>query len=237
MDDSNDTAPPHQATDDQARAAARLQQQRDSLAKARAARGTKPKVVAPVRKAETRTAAPRTAADSRVGVSAHPEPAERRDAPVRETMRPGAEVQLTRRKRHERTVGMLDVPKHLKKKGWDYQFITIRVLNEPVDASRLRDFREGGWRPVLTRDMPELADDGAPPESPIESEGQRLMTRPMSLTQEARQEDLSYAHEQQRDKTMAAASGRSAVRGEEGIPHNKAVHSVPLDIVIEGLAG
>lgn len=234
-DDSNDTAPPQQATDDQARAAARLQQQRDSLAKARAARGTKAKV--PVRKAETRTAAPRTASDSRVGVSAHPEPAERRDAPVRETMRPGAEVKLTRRKRHERTTGVLDVPKHLKRPGWDYQYITIRVLNEPVDASRLRDFREGGWRPVLTRDMPELADDGAPSESPIESEGQRLMTRPMSLTREAQAEDIAAAQEQHRDNAQKAASGRSALRSEEGIPNNRAVHSVPLDIVIEGEAG
>lgn len=233
-EDSNDTAPQQQ--DDQARAAARLQQQREALAKARAARGTKAKT-APVRKAQTRTAPQRTASDSRVGVSAHPEPAERRDAPIREAMRPGAEVKLTRRKRHERTTGMLDVPKHLKKPGWDYQWITLRVLNQEVDASRLRDFREGGWRPVLARDMPDLADDNAPPDSPIESEGLRLMLRPMSLTMEARQEDMVYAQEQQRDKTMAAASGRSAVRGEEGIPDSKGVRRVPMDIVIEGLAG
>jgi hypothetical protein len=59
----------------------------------------------------------------------------------------------------------------------------------------------------------------------------------MRLTHEARQEDLQAAYDQQRDKTMAAATGKSAIRGEEGIPNGRAVRSVPISVEIEGLAG
>lgn len=206
----------------------RLAQRREALAKARAA----------PRKAKPRTAEPRTAADAKVGVIAHPGPAERRNEPTREQYSPQATEVFTRRKRNEQAVGWADIPKHLKKPGWDYQWIAIRVLNEPVDGSDLRDYREGGWRPVPAKDMLyEMSETGAAPDSSIEAKGCRLYTRPMHLTLEARQEDDDYARQQQRDRTMAAASGKSAIRGEEGMPSGRGVRTVPVSIEIEGLAG
>lgn len=180
-----------------------------------------------------RKAEPRTAAD----VKSPPPATAERAAPAREDLSRVPEEQLTRRRRHERDTGSLEVPAHRKKPGWDYQYITIRVLGEPVDGARIRDYREGGWRPVLAKDMPELVEPNTSPDSPVESEGQRLYTRPMNLTNEAKQEDLDYAMQQQRDRTLAAASGQSAVRGEEGIPNRRGIVRRPVDIQIEGLAG
>lgn len=207
--------------------ATRLAQQRAALAKAREARKAKP-----------RAAAARTAKDARIGVMAHPEPATRRTEPTRESYRAEAPEQFTRRSRAERGTGNFDLPVHRKKRGWDYQWITITVLNQPVDGSRIRDFREGGWRPCLSRDWPELVDIATSDDAPIEMEGQRLMQRPMNLTIEARQEDEMIARQAQREKSMQAANGQSALRGSEyDIPGHKGVTRVPVSVEIEELAG
>lgn len=209
-------------------AAARLAQQRSALAKAREAKRTAPK----------RTAGTRTAKDAKVGVMAHPEPATRRNEPTRESYRPEAPEQFTRRKRADRGVGNFDLPAHRKKRGWDYQWITITVLNQPVDGARIRDFREGGWRPCLAGDWPELSDLATSSDSPIEMEGQRLMERPMSLTLEARAEDVEIARAAQRDRTLAAAAGASAIRGrDDALTVGKGMHRVPVSVEIEELAG
>lgn len=185
---------------------------------------------------KVRSAKPRTAADAKVGVQAHPGPAERADT-TRDAYRPEAIEQLTRRRRADRDVGGMDVPKHLKKPGWDYQFMAIRILNQPVDGAELREWREGGWRPVLVGDMPQMGEPGDARDLPIEMRGLRLYTRPMKFTVEARQEDYAYALQQQQDKMLTAASGQSAVRGEDGIPTSRGVKRVPGEISIEGLAG
>ena len=199
----------------------RLAQKRRALENARAAK---------TRKRAERAATPRTHA-----TTPSPGPAGRAEHPREATLGPET---ITRRRRGERMDGGLDVPVHRKKSGWDYQWITLRVLGQPVDGSDLRDWYEGGWRPVLARDIPELADVGADPMSPIESKAMRLVTRPMSLTIEARQEDLNAALEQQRDRMMAAASGKSVVRGEEGIPTNqRGIRAVPVQLEIVGEVG
>lgn len=209
--------------------AARLAQQRAAIKKAQEARRVQ---------SAARKAIPRTAKDARVGVIAHPEPASRRTEPTREQYRPEAEEQFTRRKRADRGVGNFDIPAHRRKRGWDYQYITISVLNQPVDGARIRDFREGGWRPVLARDWPELADSNVLPDSPIELEGQRLMERPLHLTMEAKQEDEQIARAAQRDRTLAAASGAAAIRSrDDGIPTSKGISRVPVSVEIEELVG
>ena len=177
-----------------------------------------------------------------IGVAAHAGPAQRRNEPIREQFR--AEVsaddvtQFVRRRREDRTVGTFDVPSEYQKPGWSYQWMTIRVLNQPVDPGDLRDFTEnGGWRPVLAREMPSMTDRGAPTDSYIEVRGQRLYERPLRLTREAQQEDLEYAQEQQRDRTLAAANGKSAKNGSEGMGDVRGTRRVPLSIEIESLAG
>lgn len=204
---------------------AQIDQRRANLATARATKAKNAAArTAPLRQAETRTAAdvPRTA----------PEQAQRASA-VRDN---GPEV-LTRVRRDERDSGWADLPNHRKKPGWDYQWVTIRVYNEPVDAGDMLVTRNAGWRAERAVDWPELCEPGTPDDAAIERRGQRLYARPQRLTDEARQEDLNAAYQQQRDKTMAAASGKSAVRGEEGIPTGRAVVSVPMEITVEGLAG
>lgn len=178
--------------------------------------------------------------DESIGVMAHPDQPQRRAEPTRESYRDQAPDQemFTRRKRHERSVGSFDIPSHRRKPGWDYQFVTIRCLGEPTDSSRIRDFtHNGGWRPVKAGDMPELADEGLPADASVEVEGQRLYTRPLTMTREAQQEDLDFAMQQQRDRTMAAAGGNSAIRGHDGLPNARGVQKVPVSIEIESLAG
>ncbi len=183
-----------------------------------------------------REAEPHQASDP-IGVSAHPGPAENRNEPTRESYDPDADI-FTRRSRDQRSVGMLEIPKHRQRPGWTYQWVAIRVLGEPADPSRIRDFTyNGGWRPVPARDIPELVDEGAPALGPIEAEGCRLYTRPFTLTRQAQIEDLEYAAAQQRDRTMAAAGGNSAIRGEDGIPVGRGIRRMPVQFDIENLAG
>lgn len=186
------------------------------------------------RAAVLRRANTRTSADAAMaGVGSHPGPAERSEA-VRE---PDPVEQFTRVRRDDRDSGWADLPKHRRKKGWDYEWKTIRVYNEPVDPGDMLEVRNAGWRPERAVNWPELVEPGAAADLAIERRGQRLYGRPMKLTIEARQEDLQAAYQQQKDKTLAAASGRSAVRGEEGIQNGRAVRAVPISVEIEGLAG
>ena len=178
-----------------------------------------------------------------IGVSANPDATARRADAIRESYRDevrGDDVGLNfqRRRRDERTVGSFDIPDHRKKPGWSYQWMTIRVFNQPVDPADIRDFtHNGGWRPVPTRDMPEMADSSDAPDAPIEARGQRLYARPLNLTLQAQREDMEYAQEQQRDRTLAAANGRSAKGGSEGMGDVRGTRRIPLSIEIESLAG
>lgn len=202
----------------------------ENLVKARAAKGKN----APQRTAATRTAEHRTAADAvHAGIAANPGPARRAEA-ARETH---AEDIITRVRRDQRDSGWADLPHHRRKPGWDYEWKTIRVYNEPVDPGDMMEVRNAGWRPETAANWPELVEPGSSPDVPIERRGQRLYGRPQRLTDEARQEDLTTAYQQQRDKTQQARTGQSAVRGEDGIPNNRAVRPVPMEVTIEGLAG
>ena len=112
--------------------------------------------------------------------------------------------EVTRRSRRDGGFNSFDIPAHLKKPGWDYQWVTTRVLNEPVDDSKLVEAREGGWREVKPSEMPELVRDQSG--NAIEREGQRLFMRPMHLTDAARQEDREIAAELRYNKLAQAMS-------------------------------
>lgn len=189
---------------------------------------------AKARHTEARQARQRDASDAaHHGIAAHPGPAQsaavaREDAPP--------EV-LRRVKRENRDAGWTDLPTEYKKPGWDYEYKTIRVLNEPVDPADFLEIRNAGWRPEKAASWPTLCEPGTPGDAPIERRGQRLYGRPMSLTMEARQEDIAAARQQQYDKTIAAASGQSAERGASGIPNARGVRPVPIEISIVGEAG
>lgn len=205
-----------------------LQQRRDNMAKARAARGKNPRTAAP------RKSAQREAPDAaRHGIGAHPGPAQ----PAAVAREDAAPEVLRRVRRENRDAGWTDLPVEYKKPGWDYEYKTIRVLNEPVDPADFLEIRNAGWRPEKAANWPTLCEPGTPSDAPIERRGQRLYGRPMSLTIEARQEDIAAARQQQYDKTIAAASGQSAERGASGIPNARGVRPVPIEISIVGEAG
>lgn len=159
-----------------------------------------------------------------------------RAEPAREPHIP--EQEFRRVRRQDRVTGT-DLKPHERKPGWDYQWIVVRILGQTEDRSRLRDYQDNGaWRVVTARDMPSRADPGMAPDTPIEQDGLILHTRPLSLTMEAKAEDTETAYQQQHDRMVAAASGASAVRGEEGIPRDRrGLKTVPVQIAIEGVAG
>lgn len=191
-----------------------------------------------MRDAAQREATERSAADaSRVGVAADPRPAQRADATREISYGPEAndvrEV-LRRRSRFERDTELMTFPEHIKKPGWDYQFIAITVLNQPVDGAILRSFYDQGWRPCLVRDYPSMGLPGTSPDAPVEMLGCRAYERPIHLSMQAKQEDYDWAEQQRRDRTQAAATGVSAKRDEEGIPNRRGIVRVPDGIKVEG---
>ena len=208
--------------------AARAEVRRANLVKARAARGKNQKTAAP------RQAAPRkAAAAAQHGIGAHPGPAQ----PAAMARDDGPPEVLSRVRRDQRDAGWADLPPQYKKPGWDYEYKTISVLNQPVDQADFLEIRNAGWRPETARNWPTLVEPGTSPDAPIERRGQRLYGRPMSLTMEARQEDVQAARQQMYDKTMAASTGQSANRNEAGIPNQRGVRPVPIEIQIIGEAG
>ena len=197
-----------------------LDRKRANMARARKARMS------------ARTANARTAADPQP--SAPVAPAERA-APAREASLP---EHITRRPRAERQISGLDLPTQYKKPGWDYEYKTVTVFNQPVDPSDLQDSREAGWRPVLGKDFPTLMIEGVTdPNAPIERKGQRLYARPLRLTMEAKQEDYDIAREQQMARMEAAGAGRSAGRGHQGMSSNRGVKVVPIELDVQGVSG
>lgn len=156
-----------------------------------------------------------------------------RAAPIRESTSEAPE-RITRVSRSQRTEGMLQVPQHMKKPGWDYQYWETTILNQPVDGSRMAEIHAGGWRPVPSREMPLLLPPGYTGEY-IESYGQRLYMRPLRLSQEARDEDYQAAEQQKRDRVQGALEGR--VSGGEGVRDIKGVIPVNLGLQVEGEVG
>lgn len=110
---------------------------------------------------------------------------------------------ITRRSRRDGGTGNFDIPPHMKKPGWDYEWKTISVLGQPVDGAELMQVNEGGWRPTSAKDMAGLCPPGWK-KTTIERYGMMLFMRPMRLTQEARQEDLDIAERQKSDKLRGA---------------------------------
>jgi hypothetical protein len=159
---------------------------------------------------------------------ARPAQAARENAPPPEHVR--------RVSREERDAGWADLPARSRRPGWDFEWKTIRILNDNVDSGDLLEVRNAGWRPEKASDWPDLTEPGTPPEASIERRGQRLYGRPMRLTVEARQEDLEHANKQLRDKTLAAAQGGGSGRS-DGIPVQRGVRSVPIEVSIVGEAG
>lgn len=216
---------------------ARLQQKRDSLAKARAVH--RENLERQRQEAGSRSEpigsgiAPDDAPRGERGERAEPAREETLGREV-ETRRDNLEMTLTRRSRLERDVDGIYFPERLKKPGWDYQFVTVRVMNQDqgrIDDSELVMWEDQGWRPCLARDYPELAGRGVSEDKPIEMRGSRAYERPKHLSLEAAEEDRIFAEEQRVDRTRAAATGG----GSDGIPGDRrGLVRVPEGVRVEG---
>jgi hypothetical protein len=100
--------------------------------------------------------------------------------------------------RADGNISDFDVPAKQRKKGWDYQWFTIRVMQadaRDVDAGSMVAIHKGGWRPVTTDEMPGMMPANWATKL-IEHNGQRLYKRPEYLSAEAKQEQTNRANEQ-----------------------------------------
>ena len=77
--------------------------------------------------------------------------------------------------------------------GWDYQWNTVTVYNnQDITVAQTMAMYENGWRPVPAERHPgKFVPIGTKGE--IIRDGQRLEERPLSMTQEARAEDIANA--------------------------------------------
>ena len=166
-------------------------------------------------------------------------PAEDFAQPVRQAREDDLEP-VTRVSREARDINRFAIPMNRIKPGWDVEFKTITVLNEPVSNSIMMDIHRAGWRPERAKDWPELCPPGTPPDAAIEWDGQRLYGRPKEFTMQARDEDYRMATRQLADRAQSAQEGRLARRDGEGeglSDMGRVVQPVPLGISIEGEVG
>lgn len=99
--------------------------------------------------------------------------------------------------------GNFDLPQKFRdaNPNRDFEWKTVSVYREPIEASYMIDVSEAGWKPVpfeigMKFGLMPPGYNG----TTIEREGQRLYWRPMWLTQEARDEDEELATKQLNDK-------------------------------------
>lgn len=122
--------------------------------------------------------------------------AQDRDGNILTRSRPGADRE-----------DIMEIPAHEIPAGWEYQWNTVSIYNEPMTSAQ-NTMWANGWRPVPSerhpgRFMP-LGHKGD-----IIHAGARLEERPRSLSDEARQEDMAKARMQQREQNaMMMAKGR-----------------------------
>lgn len=187
---------------------------------------------ASLRTDEQRTAGERTEEDAAaIGIAASA-PSARAEMP----REPEPEGPLRRRTRQQRTADTFEVPLRFQKPGWDYEWRTLTVFNQPVDASDITTAYEAAWRPEKAADWPTLVLPGTAPDAPVIRGGQQLFGRPRHFTQEARQEDYEAALEQQTVRLRGSAEGR-ATSGGQNLSDIPGVRVRPLSLDIEGEHG
>jgi hypothetical protein len=138
---------------------------------------------------------------------------------ARENPRDGAVVALSRdgtrlTRRRIASGDPLDVPKNEIPAGWDYQWNPVTVLNKGINEVLQGDLLmyQNGWRPVpASRHPGRWTPVGF--EGEIVHQGLRLEERPMSLSQEAREEDEKIARAQVRDRTDALKMTQKSLPG------------------------
>lgn len=109
-------------------------------------------------------------------------------------------------RRHKRDgsgakTSIFDIPKKLIPRGYTVEWKMVSVLGKEADPSYGVELEEQGWVPATIEQFPDLMPKNYQGKSIIRK-GMMLMIRPKELTEEARQEDLSEAREQVKDKLI-----------------------------------
>jgi hypothetical protein len=138
-----------------------------------------------------------------------------RDA-ARSSLRPGEVVgrdgEVLSRKRNQRSSDPFDIPAEIVPKGWEYQWVTVTVVgNGDIVRHQNLEFYDNGWRPV-----PASRHDGrfmaAGEKGAVIYGGQCLMERPVTLCNEAREEQIAKAVQQMRDRDQALMGSKADIR-------------------------
>lgn len=144
----------------------------------------------------------------------------------------------------DQAINLLDVPKHMLKPGWDAQYFTASIYNQPVEGANVRQALDAGWRAAKARDFPKLVMPGTPADGPVINYGQQLYIRPMHMSDESRTEEYQKALAAQRQRTQQSAQGQFAKGGDRvddgGMMGNvdaKIVRPVTLGVSVEGEYG
>lgn len=159
---------------------------------------------------------------------------------ARENPRDGAIVAIGRdgaklSRRRVQTGDPLDVPLSERPKGWDYQWNPVTVLNKGINEVLQGDLRmySNGWRPVpASRHPGRWTPVGF--EGEIVVDGLRLEERPMSLSEEAREEDIAHARAQVRDRTDALRLTQKSLPGADVARRRQQAGKVSIDFSDRG---
>ena len=116
--------------------------------------------------------------------------------------------------------------------GWDYQWWPFEVLGKS-DSAFWTDIESGGWTAVPLSRHPDMMPDGWGSNT-IERGGQRLMERPMVITERARKRDYQKARQQVGDKeaqlsgTPPGTLERTKSTGESLVKINRTHESIAV---------
>ena len=114
----------------------------------------------------------------------------------------------TRRATETLVDGDFEIPKvvYARLPGFDFQWITVKIFNEPVDPGVLVQTAEAGWKPLPSALAPEMLPNGIKMDT-IDRMGSRLYVRRLELSVAARRELANKADEQREARMAAALSG------------------------------
>ncbi len=114
----------------------------------------------------------------------------------------------TRRPTETLVDGDFEIPRavYARFAGFDFQWMTVKVFNEPVDPGDLVRYAEAGWKALPGKLAPEMLPNGIDMAT-VDRAGSRLFVRPMALSIAARNELTDKANEQKQARMAAALAG------------------------------
>lgn len=106
------------------------------------------------------------------------------------------------------------IPDACKEAGWDYQWLSERIYNSS-DIVRRHNHQmyQTGWRPVLATGRWNGVFGPPSDTGHIQVGDCGLYERPMTLTEEAKDEEVRKARQQMKDRDQSLMGGKANVRG------------------------